>query len=65
MQPLHEKHGSKRKADHSFDMSDHATNAKIVGEYVKKVASGDVKILGGSEIDLGGGKYVRTFIIQE
>jgi hypothetical protein len=65
MKPLHEKHGSKKNVDGSIDMSDPTLTAKIAGEYLKKISSGEMKILGGSEVDLGGNKYVRTFIIQE
>ena|ERR1700675_139260 len=65
MKPFHEKHGSKRKADGNIDMSDAAKTVAIAAEYAKKIASGEFKILGGSEIDLTGGKWARTFIIDE
>src|SRR5580765_4609701 len=65
MTALHEKHGSKRKADGSMDMSDSKQTVAIAAEYAKRIASGEFTILGGSEIDLGGGRYVRSFVIDE
>lgn len=63
--PLHAKIGSKRHADGSFDTSDGALQHNIIEQYLAGLKSGKFKLLGGSEISLGDGKYVRTFIIDE
>ena len=65
MKPLHEKHGSKKNPDGSFDFSNKKAQVEIITAYNAALSSGDHQILGGSEIDLGGGKWVRTFVIDE
>jgi len=58
--PMHEKHGAKLgKQD------DQNKVVEVASAYMEQIKSGKMKIEAISEIDLGGGKYVRSFVIQE
>ncbi len=60
--PMHEKHGSKLGKQ---EQADQPKVADIAQKYIDEIKAGRMKIEGVSEIDLGGGKYVRSFVIQE
>lgn len=58
--PLHAKHGAKLG-----DQSDNAKVIEVAGHYLEQMKAGKMKVEHISEIPLGGGKYVRSFVIQE
>jgi hypothetical protein len=60
---LHSQLGSK-DAQGNWKL-DSTTVNNIVTKYGEAVVTGKMKIEGISEIDLGNGKYARTFIMQE
>jgi hypothetical protein len=60
---LHEEKGSKHP-DGKLK-TDSATVIAITEAYVAKLKDGSVTVKGISEIDLGNGLFVRTFVIQE
>ena len=65
---LHESMGSKKHPDGSIDLTDKALHDSIVAAYNQKLASGEFKLLGGSEVKVpvpGRKVYSRTFIIDE